>query len=108
MVSSLERVLLMYIISLNFSMQSLLDQHSTSLENSIKQQVSSYRELLMNRWPNVNQKIKYTGQDIEKYKYSHPIKPLEKISIRVLDDFDTQAAKIVLEQELRDVVFIHL
>ena len=89
-------------------MQSLLNQHSISLENNIKQQVSSYRELLMNRWPNVNQRIKYTGQDVEKYKYSHPEKPLEKISIRVLEEFDTQAAKIVLEQELRDVVSIHL
>lgn len=94
-------------MSFTSAMQRLLERHSTSLENSLKQQVSNYRELLMNRWPNVNLKIKYTGQDIDKYKYSHPIKPLERVSIHVLDGFDTQAAKIVLEQELRDVVKIY-
>lgn len=90
--------------SIRIDVQRLLEEHQSWLKDTIVRQVSSYTELTKNRWPG----LKTTMQERTWSAVTGHVQLNSAIdkkdSIAVLDGFDTQAAKILLEEELRQVV----
>lgn len=90
--------------SVHSDLRRLLEEHHSWLKDNLVQQVSSYRELVKNRWPSIKLRIEETGLT-DQYRYAYSKGQFQDSSIGVLDGFDTEAAKMVLEQELREVIF---
>eukprot|EP00250_Pteridium_aquilinum_P021937 c25267_g1_i2 orf=566-3574(+) len=89
--------------SVQKDLQRLLQEHRNGLKENRAQQVTKYRELVTRKWPSIM--VSKNGLTNDYRFASTESGSKETNSIVVLDGFDTQAAKVVLEQELRDVVF---
>lgn len=90
--------------SVHGDLRRLLEEHHSWLKDNLVERVSSYRELVTNRWPSIKLKVEETGLT-DQYRYAYSKVQFQENSIGVLDGFDTEAAKMVLEQELREVIF---
>lgn len=87
--------------------QRALEEHREWIESNSIRQLSSYRSLVLSRWPHEN-------DDSQESAGSPPVVELRNRdaqlvghsnrSLTVLEDFDTNAAQILLEQEFKEVV----
>ncbi|KAH7306310.1 hypothetical protein KP509_22G005900 [Ceratopteris richardii] len=80
-------------------LQSIIERHYKKLAEFRAEKLAHYREFLRTKWP-----------DLEEYRRGKDTNvsmqvELKSQSLAVLEGFDTQAAKIVLEKELKDVMF---
>ncbi|MCO5554276.1 hypothetical protein L7F22_007804 [Adiantum nelumboides] len=79
----------------------LLEGHHRMLVDYRAQQVAKYQDLVTSKWP----KIRDDQKKQEKNVLSPRAKGKGDNSLIVLEGFDTNAAKIVLEKEFKDVIF---
>ncbi|KAI5059498.1 hypothetical protein GOP47_0025817 [Adiantum capillus-veneris] len=88
--------------SLQNDLQETLEENHKKLSDYRAQQVAKYRDLVRRKWPDIRER-----QEGKKgYVVSSCTEGKDENSLIVLEGFDTKAAKIVLEKELKDVIFV--
>lgn len=89
--------------SVQNDLQRVLEEHHDKLTEYRDQLVAKYRDVVTRKWPNI--KEHQNGRESYLMSPRTEMRRKDGNTIVVLEGFDTQAAKIVLEKELKDVVF---
>ncbi|MCO5576790.1 hypothetical protein L7F22_030610 [Adiantum nelumboides] len=87
--------------SVQNDLQDLLEGHHRMLANYRAQQVVKYQDLVTSKWPKIRDNQKGQAKNV----LSPHAKGKGDNTLIVLKGFDTNAAKIVLEKEFKDVIF---
>uniref|UniRef100_A0A7I4EYZ8 G domain-containing protein n=1 Tax=Physcomitrium patens TaxID=3218 RepID=A0A7I4EYZ8_PHYPA len=88
--------------------QKSLEEHKDWIESNSNRQLSSYRSLIMSRWPQAKEEYGSSADSLPLVELRNRDTELmaeqNNSSLTVLKDFDTNAAAILLEQECKEVV----
>lgn len=89
-------------------LQKSLEEHKDWIESNSNRQLSSYRSLIMSRWPQAKEEYGSSADSLPLVELRNRDTELmaeqNNSSLTVLKDFDTNAAAILLEQECKEVV----
>jgi hypothetical protein len=87
--------------------QRALEEHREWIESNSIRQLSSYRSLVLSRWPQDNGDSHEGAESppvVELRNRDSQLVGQNNKSLAVLEGFDTNAALILLEQEFKEVV----
>ena len=87
--------------------QRALEEHREWIESNSIRQLSSYRSLVMSRWPEANDGSQEGAKSppvVELRNRDAQLVGQSNRSLAVLEEFDINAALVLLEQEFKEVV----